>query len=262
MSTELQPKGSPSDGEQNKKPPVNLRAQIREIRRGQDKARDWTFAITVITFAIVTVFCLWKWDMLWASTPSEFGELLGGAASAFALNWLVAGYYLQSSELRINSLTLTHQADQQEEQAAQQRQMAEAGRQQVEALRALKEAFLEQAKASTQLLELSTLQYKAAKLARMNDIRPRFEATQPRPIQGQNNVNLRQSTLTNHGHDALNFTVQLVNGAGSIDESPPVVVKAGRTYGLTLRTHDPVGIRVRLQFSNIDGDELEQEISL
>lgn len=69
------------------------------------------FGITVLWFMGIGYLCWYKWDDVLKMDMSSWGSFLSGSTAPVAFLWLVIGYLMQNTELKMNREILTAQTE-------------------------------------------------------------------------------------------------------------------------------------------------------
>ena len=88
--------------------------------------RRWPtiFAVCLTILYSIVAYCLIDFDAVGKLSPIDLATFLSGMVSPLAIIWLVCGYFLQNTELRINSATLAAQIHEMKESVEQQSKQA------------------------------------------------------------------------------------------------------------------------------------------
>lgn len=82
------------------------------------KNKEWSDQLTTyakwgtgIYFLVLAGLLFGRYDQLWTKDINELGDFLAGAFGPVAFLWLVIGYLMQHSELRLNRVSIERQAE-------------------------------------------------------------------------------------------------------------------------------------------------------
>lgn len=87
---------------------------------------------TALWLVFLAIMALAGWDLLFAQTPNEFGDMLAGVFAPLAFFWLVLGFFQQGEELKASVAALELQGEELRNSVEQQRELVKVSREQME----------------------------------------------------------------------------------------------------------------------------------
>ncbi|NVK74832.1 MAG: hypothetical protein HWE24_15285 [Oceanospirillaceae bacterium] len=85
--------------------------ETKSNKEWSDKLTKYAAWGTGIYFLILAGLLFGRYDQLWTKDINELGDFLAGAFGPVAFLWLVIGYLMQHSELRLNRVSIERQAE-------------------------------------------------------------------------------------------------------------------------------------------------------